>query len=105
MSELCLRWAMQLPNHVPLTRYGDPLTRADARVLYLHWTRVGIIPVILGLRQVGDLLMDLSDVWDLPMLSPDYLVARGRLPSSRVRIALQRFETVGRRIMAGQGPS
>src|SRR3954453_22403791 len=100
MGELCLRWALKLPKDVPLAQDGRPLTRHDARVLYLHWTQVGIIPVTLGLRRVGDVLMDLSDVWDLPMLSPDYLAARGRLPFSTVQTALQRFETVGRRIIA-----
>jgi hypothetical protein len=104
MGELCLRWAVRLPARVPLTRYGGPLTKAGARALYLHWTRIGVIPVTLGLRQVGDLLMEMDDVLDLPRISPSLVVAWSGLPPSTVRTVLQRFETVGRRILAGQGP-
>src|SRR5690242_3949429 len=105
VGELCLRWAMKLPPHVPLTRYGGLLTKADARALYLHWTRIGLIPLTLGLRRVGDVLMELNDAWDMPRLSPSLLAARSQLSLSTVQTVLRRFETVGYRIMAGQGPS
>jgi len=96
MGELCLRWAMKLPVHMPLTRYGERLTRADAGVLYLHWVRIGLIPLTLGLRRIGDLLMELDDAADLLRLSPYLLATWSGVPISTVQLARRRFETVGR---------
>ena len=99
MGERCLRWAMNLPAHAPLTPDGGPLSRAGAQLLFENWMRRRILERSRTLLHIVDELMVLDDVHDLRRITPGRLSRMTGHSHVTINNALRRLEALGGRLM------